>query len=99
MQRIIVDFPEPDGPQTTMRSPFFTVRLMFLRTWNWPYHLCTPSRRIITSSEICMATAVLAISLAPLALVARVQLALQILAVSRHAEAERKIPDGDERQR
>jgi hypothetical protein len=26
MQRIIVDLPEPEGPQTTTRSPFFTTR-------------------------------------------------------------------------
>ena len=27
MQRIIVDLPEPDGPQTTMRSPCSTVEV------------------------------------------------------------------------
>ena len=36
MQRMRVDFPEPDGPQITMRSPRFTSRLMSLSTWNWP---------------------------------------------------------------
>ena len=41
MQRIIVDLPEPDGPQITMRSPRLTFRLMSRRTWNSPYHLCT----------------------------------------------------------
>src|SRR5215813_6025997 len=55
MQRMSVDLPEPDGPQMTMRSPFLTVRLMFLRTWNCPYHLLTPSSLTITSSVICMA--------------------------------------------
>ena len=28
MQRIMVDLPEPDGPQITMRSPRATLRLM-----------------------------------------------------------------------
>ena len=40
MQRIIVDLPEPDGPQMTMRSPRMTLRLMSFSTWNSPYHLC-----------------------------------------------------------
>ena len=39
MQRIIVDLPEPDGPQMTMRSPRMTLRLMSFSTWNSPYHL------------------------------------------------------------
>ena len=43
MQRIIVDLPEPDGPQITMRSPRSTVRLMSRSTWNSPYHLCMPT--------------------------------------------------------
>ena len=29
MQRIMVDLPEPDGPQMTMRSRRITLRLMF----------------------------------------------------------------------
>ena len=41
MQRIIVDLPEPEGPQMTMRSPRATLRLMFLSTWNSPNHLLT----------------------------------------------------------
>ena len=49
MQRISVDLPEPEGPQMTMRSPLRTARLMSFSTWNWPYHLCTPSMRIIAS--------------------------------------------------
>ena len=40
MQRIIVDLPDPEGPQITIRSPRWTERLMFLSTWNSPYHLC-----------------------------------------------------------
>ncbi len=50
--RIVVDLPEPDGPQSTMRSPWRTLRLMSLSTWNWPYHLCTPCIRM-TGSLAC----------------------------------------------
>ncbi|MCY1543075.1 hypothetical protein D9M68_788700 [compost metagenome] len=49
MQRMVVDLPEPDGPQRTMRSPCCTSRLMSFSTWNWPYHLFTPCRRMIGS--------------------------------------------------
>ena len=49
MQRIIVDLPEPDGPQTTMRSPRMTLRLMFLSTWKSPYHLFTSTISIAAS--------------------------------------------------
>ncbi len=43
MQRIIVDLPEPEGPQMTMRSPRRTSRARWTRSWNSPYHLWTPS--------------------------------------------------------
>src|SRR5262249_58543321 len=37
---ISVDFPEPDGPQTTTTSPLLTRVVQFFRTWNVvPYHL------------------------------------------------------------
>ena len=42
MQRIMVDLPEPDGPQITIRSLLVTRRLMSRSTWKSPYHLCTP---------------------------------------------------------
>src|SRR5579864_756319 len=42
MQRIIVDLPEPEGPQITIRSPRMTLRSMFFSTWKSPYHLSTP---------------------------------------------------------
>ena len=42
MQRIIVDLPEPEGPHTTIFSPRVTLRFTSFRTWNSPYHLCTP---------------------------------------------------------
>ena len=44
MQRIMVDLPEPDGPQITIRSPCCNARLMSRSTWNSPYHLFTPIR-------------------------------------------------------
>src|SRR5476649_1608011 len=49
MQRIMVDLPEPDGPQITMRSLFVTRRLISRSTWKSPYHLCTPIRSTATS--------------------------------------------------
>ncbi|WP_244508033.1 hypothetical protein [Mesorhizobium sp. ORS 3428] len=42
MQRIIVDLPDPDGPQMTSFSPRETVRFTLRSTWNSPYHLFTP---------------------------------------------------------
>src|SRR5215471_2957299 len=55
MQRIMVDLPEPDGPQMTMRSPRLTVRLISRSTWNSPYHLCMPAISIATSLVVvCM---------------------------------------------
>src|SRR5437764_10604664 len=39
---ISVDFPEPDGPQTTTTSPLATLVLQSLSTWKvGPYHLLT----------------------------------------------------------
>src|SRR5687768_15635163 len=43
MQRISVDFPEPEGPHMTMRSPSDTERSMSFNAWKSPYHLLTPS--------------------------------------------------------
>ena len=50
MQRIIVDLPEPDGPQMMMRSRRITLRLMFLSTWKSPNHLFMSTISIATSS-------------------------------------------------
>src|SRR5262249_197096 len=44
---ISVDLPDPDGPQTTITSPFSTLVVQSVRTWNWPYHLETLSIEII----------------------------------------------------
>ena len=49
MQRIIVDLPEPDGPQMTIRSPPITLRLMSRNTWKSPYHLFMPMISTATS--------------------------------------------------
>ena len=49
MQRMAVDFPEPDGPQITIRSPFLTVSEMSFSTWKVPYHLLTFRISIITA--------------------------------------------------
>jgi hypothetical protein len=57
MQRISVDFPEPDGPQMTMRSPRATERSMSRSTWKPPYHLLTLENSMI-GSVVCMGTAV-----------------------------------------
>src|SRR5271166_932562 len=41
---ISVDFPEPDGPQTTTTSPFLTLAVQLDKTWNSGlYHLSTPN--------------------------------------------------------
>src|SRR5512140_536589 len=45
--RMRVDFPEPEGPQTTTTSPARTRRLILFSTWRLPNHLWTPSNRII----------------------------------------------------
>ena len=44
---ISVDLPDPDGPQTTMTSPFSTFVVQSVSTWKLPYHLDTSSISII----------------------------------------------------
>ena len=46
-----VDLPEPEGPQTTTTSPFFTSVVQSVSTWNAPYHLLTCLISIIGPSE------------------------------------------------
>ncbi len=60
-QRISVDLPEPDGPQTTMRSPRFTVSEMSRSTWKSPNHLFRPSMRMMSSASGATTCAVLSI--------------------------------------
>jgi hypothetical protein len=38
---ISVDFPEPEGPHTTMTSPLSTAVVQSVSTWKVPYHLET----------------------------------------------------------
>ena len=39
IHRIKVDFPDPDGPQITIRSPWETFRSISLSAWYDPNHL------------------------------------------------------------
>src|SRR5215471_5331109 len=96
MQRIIVDLPDPEGPQTTTRSPRPTLRLISLRTWKSPYHLST-WRSWMIGSPARVSTALSVTPPSPrLALPAFIELALQHLAISRHEEAEAPIDRCDE---
>ena len=44
---ISVDLPEPEGPHTTITSPFSTLVVQLVSTWNAPYHLETSLISII----------------------------------------------------
>src|SRR5437016_1747148 len=44
---ISVDLPDPDGPQTTITSPFSTLVVQLVSTWKLPYHLETSLISII----------------------------------------------------
>src|SRR5579885_3649160 len=99
MQRIMVDFPEPDGPQTTTRSPRLTLRLTSLRTWNSPYHLCTWRISIIGSPAVARSVAALMLidtrsSLSPAAALG--EGALEMLSAFRHEKAKTPIGEADE---
>src|ERR1700749_3199654 len=98
MQRIMVDLPEPDGPQMTMRSLLVTRRLMSRSTWKSPYHLCTP---IISTATPVRSGAGLSASCsaidAPSAPVARREAVLDETCIARHAEAKDQIEDRGER--
>src|SRR5690554_3329735 len=65
---------------------------MFLRTWNCPNHLCTPMSWIIGVSAAAWllgSDAVSVMAYPPRGVsVAGIELALEMLAVARHAEAE-----------
>ena len=50
---MIVDLPDPDGPQITMRSPRRTSRLMPFSTWKSPNHLLTSAIVMMTSPSLC----------------------------------------------
>src|SRR5690606_10425013 len=88
MQRIVVDLPEPEGPHSTMRSPWRTERLMSLRTWNSPYHLFTSCISIMMVSPRARLFELSVIAAAFLSFVSGVQAAFEAHRVARHAEAE-----------
>src|SRR2546421_3960857 len=109
MQRIIVDLPEPEGPQMTMRSRRSTTRLMSRSTWKSPYHLCTSI--ISTASAFfgfsifmaAPAVEVVAVSLMVLILKGSapsrgVDAPLDELRIARHAEAEAEVDQARERE-
>ena len=52
MQRIIVDLPEPEGPQTTTRSPLWTVRWMFFSASKSPKDFPIPAIFMIGSRPL-----------------------------------------------
>src|SRR3954471_24586274 len=94
MQRIMVDLPEPEGPQMTMRSLFVTRRLMSRSTWKSPYHLCTPimstATPVLSGAGLSLESS-FAVAIIPSPLVARRQAALDRARVARHAVAEDQI--------
>src|SRR6478752_2838074 len=94
MQRIMVDLPEPDGPQMTIRSLLVTRRLMSRSTWKSPYHLCTP---IMSTATPVRSGAGLSASCSgikvPSPPVARRKTVLDETCVARHAEAEDQVED------
>src|SRR5690606_37972023 len=97
MQRIIVDFPDPDGPQMTMRSPCATSRFRSFRTWNWPYHLLTFDRRMMGSDmgkDSCDGR--LSRRCKKLTVLALIQSAFQRLAVTRDRVAKDEVDDRNE---
>src|SRR5215472_15874075 len=91
MQRIILDLPEPDGPQTTTRSPLLTSRLIPLRTWKSPYHLSTWRSWMIGSPARVSTAASVTLPSPPLALPDFIEFALQHLSVARHEKEKRPI--------
>src|SRR5439155_15956624 len=80
-----VDFPEPDGPQTTITSPFSTLVVQSVSTWNWPYHLETWSIEIIVTLP------------EPSASADDGYLLLQSLHHERQRVADDEVNDGDEK--
>src|SRR5574340_1253811 len=47
-----VDLPDPDGPQTTITSPFSTLVVQSVSTWKLPYHLEIFLTSIIAMREV-----------------------------------------------
>src|SRR5690242_3802089 len=102
MQRIIVDLPDPDGPQITMRSPPRTFRLMSRSTWKSPYHLLSAMSSTATSvlSPAGLSSdpeLLSAIMLCPSPPPAFGQTRFRCASVARHAVTEDDIKNGGDR--
>src|ERR1700755_1072987 len=93
MQRIMVDLPEPEGPQTTTRSFADTVRLRSRKTCIAPNHLLTLSRTSAGGPErsVCMAALMVGSS----ARMGAMQVTLQASAIFRHGETECDVDRGE----
>src|SRR5690349_4314163 len=100
MQRIIVDLPDPDGPQITMRSPLVTRRLMSRSTWKSPNHLWTPTSSTATPVFIGAGLSAAIMTgfwtIGPSSLVARCKAGFDHPRIARHAVAEDQIEQGCE---
>src|SRR5580765_817142 len=102
MQRIIVDLPEPDGPQITMRSPPRTFRLMSRSTWKSPYHLLSSMSSTAVSvrsrpglrSDPKFSSAVMSCPSPPATLG---KTRFHRASIARHAVAEDQIKNGGDR--
>src|SRR3954470_8676250 len=99
MQRMAVDLPDPDGPQTTTRSPSATFSDTSRRTCSAPNHLLTLSSRMAGGASVraveAMCSRVWLMILIPSPPAVAVQLRLQALAVFRHGEAEDEVDGAD----
>src|SRR6476619_5532381 len=100
MQRIMVDLPEPDGPQITIRSLLVTRRLISRSTWKSPYHLCTP---IMSTATSVLSAAGLRpglpsdAAITPSPPVAHREAGFHHARIARHAVAEDQVEDRGER--
>src|SRR6187200_3604227 len=102
MQRIIVDLPDPDGPQITIRSPPRTFRLMSRSTWKSPYHLLSSMSSTAVSvlslpglrSEPEFSSAVMC---CPSPSAALAETRFHCASIARHAVAEDHIKNGGNR--
>src|SRR6187401_326716 len=103
MHRIIVDLPDPDGPQITMRSPPRTFRLMSRSTWKSPYHLLSSMSSTAVSvlsrpglrSEPEFSSAVMCCCPSPPATLGETR--FHCASIARHAVAEDQIKNGGDR--
>src|SRR5271165_28108 len=100
MQRIVVDLPDPEGPQITTRSFCAIVMVTSRSTCIVPYHLLTLSSTIAGGAEGSIwwgapaaASVVALIAIFLSAAACAVQLALETAAVFRHGKAKYEVDD------